>query len=246
MEWHLAQPPVAAHIPSVSDLAVRAVLAGLIEDAKRLASYLVTHAETAEYKLLFPKQTVLLDYSRFFDLSRRLRDAALMNWFLTGTLDAALMTRSMEASLRSLADHRKESKERFDSMDVDGHMTIALLAGHDQEALSFFVAEDRDGEKPILPAKAKSERKVAALVAQARISQATPDPDVTKAIDRLIKSNLSGWLGSTAISLFVWLAIKETFLARTRPPLEAIAEVYQFLPGLKIPPELLPAPRPPG
>ena len=228
VEWHLAEPPVAGHVAAVANLAVTAAVAGLEDDARRLARYVVTHGRDATYK---PRsgRTVLVEYHRLGDLAQRLTAVALLKWFLGEGLDGETLRQSLDARDGAIADYRTFSKERLDTMEIDAYMLSAVLAGEDARALNFFQQHDRDGAKPLEPARATSERKVAALVARSRLDGNAPDAAIVAAIDKLFKRNAGDWLSAVSLPLFGWLALKDAYRGEQRPPIDAVAELLPII-----------------
>jgi hypothetical protein len=218
---------------STANLAIGALLAGLPQVADEVARLSLASPDALKVNAARYSDANYAEYRRLYDQAGGWAAHALLRWIVEGVLprdELALTLTHLDAALEAF---RRYSTARMDTVDLDGYLRTAVLAQQDGRALALFRAHDRDGDAPLVPEKARSERKVAALIADYRAAGRAPDAALESAVDKLIRRMLPPWLsGGRPADLAEWLIVREDLHERQRPPAQVVQDALDFMPGV--------------
>jgi hypothetical protein len=206
--------------------AIRALLAELPDVAEAHAKVALEFVGTTKPEgPRFGKRGAV---NRHWHTGMELFDAAMASWLLSGVTPRDMLVRGIDELDAARAVELKLSPGRWSNASLDHYMTIAVLAREDARALAMFA---RDGNRPmkaLTPAKARSERNVAAVVARERSTADTAA--LHAAIDRLMRVYMPSWTYSAYYGRAVaWLLVRDDLDGTTRRPADVVSELRTLL-----------------
>ena len=216
---------------AAANYAVEAHLAGVPEAAPELATIAIKWMETAPLPNPNYEDRDYATYCKHGEQASRLQHLAVAHWIVSGTVRRDVLSRALDEMDLSHTAYRAWSKARMDKLTLDIYVAMAVLAHEYARAHQCFAQEDADAGKPLVPAKARSERKVGAIIASLRQKGEEVDRATLDALDRLLKLQIPKWFYSISYSQFaVWLLIRDEARGLARSPSEVIADAFHFMP----------------